>query len=154
MQTVLVCHELTFTCVCLLCSACRSFFLVSLCDRERREITGDKPPDLSGFCGSHVNSTLYIFAGCDPAGYTNQVSLPRATFQSSSWASVFLKEQMPGVLLRESQSVVQQRNLDLWRHFHKVTLTCLFIYLTRKSLEVHYLFARDLRGVKKRAWLI
>lgn len=48
---------------------------VFLCDRERREITGDKPPDLSGFCGSHVNGTLYIFAGCDPAGYTNQVSL-------------------------------------------------------------------------------
>lgn len=45
-----------------------------LCDREHRKITGDIPPDLSGFCGSHANGKLYIFGGCDPTGYTNQVS--------------------------------------------------------------------------------
>lgn len=51
-----------------------SFSFLCVCDREWREITGDKPPDLSGFCGSHVNDALYIFAGCDAAGYTNQAS--------------------------------------------------------------------------------
>ena len=46
-----------------------------LCDRELRQIAGDVPPDLSGSCGSHVNGVLYIFAGCDAGGYTNQVTL-------------------------------------------------------------------------------
>lgn len=41
--------------------------------RERREITGDVVPELSGFCGSYVNGTLYIFAGCNSFGYTNDV---------------------------------------------------------------------------------
>lgn len=54
--------------------------LLLLCDRERRDIAGDKPPELSGSCGSHVNGTLYIFAGCDALGYTNQVSR-RALFE-------------------------------------------------------------------------
>lgn len=44
-------------------------------DRERKEISGSEiPQDLSGFCGAHVNSTFYVFAGCDGVGYTNQVS--------------------------------------------------------------------------------
>ncbi|KAK7919348.1 hypothetical protein WMY93_010632 [Mugilogobius chulae] len=30
---------------------------------EQRELTGDVPPDLNGFCGSYLNGTLYIFAG-------------------------------------------------------------------------------------------
>ncbi|XP_070708381.1 kelch domain-containing protein 1-like [Pempheris klunzingeri] len=55
---------------------------------ERREITGDKPPDLSGFCGSHVNGTLYIFAGCDPLGYTNQMFSVDLTEQSYLWKRV------------------------------------------------------------------
>ncbi|XP_034050641.1 kelch domain-containing protein 1-like [Thalassophryne amazonica] len=49
-----------------------------LCDLDsgiwhRRQITGDIPPDLLGFCGSYVNNTLYIFGGCDPNGYSNQM---------------------------------------------------------------------------------
>ncbi|XP_073346124.1 kelch domain-containing protein 1-like [Pagrus major] len=55
---------------------------------EWREITGDKPPDLSGFCGSHVNDTLYIFAGCDSAGYTNQMFSVDLTEPHYSWKKV------------------------------------------------------------------
>lgn len=55
---------------------------------EQREITGDKPPDLSGFCGSYVNGTLYIFAGCDSVGYTNQMFSVDLTEQSFSWKKV------------------------------------------------------------------
>lgn len=44
-----------------------------LCDRERRDIAGDKPPDLSGFCGSNVEGTFYVFAGCNNNRYTNEV---------------------------------------------------------------------------------
>ncbi|XP_068162315.1 kelch domain-containing protein 1-like [Antennarius striatus] len=40
---------------------------------ERREIFGKKIPELSGFSGSYVNGTLYIFGGCDPFGYTNKM---------------------------------------------------------------------------------
>ncbi|KAA8581300.1 hypothetical protein FQN60_002881 [Etheostoma spectabile] len=55
---------------------------------ERREITGDKPPDLSGFCGSHLNGTLYIFAGCDPVGHTNQMFSVDLRQQTYSWKKV------------------------------------------------------------------
>ncbi|XP_030256025.1 kelch domain-containing protein 1-like [Sparus aurata] len=55
---------------------------------EWREITGDKPPDLSGFCGSHVNDALYIFAGCDAAGYTNQMFSVDLTEPHFSWRKV------------------------------------------------------------------
>ncbi|XP_076616563.1 kelch domain-containing protein 1-like [Chaetodon auriga] len=55
---------------------------------ERREITGDKPPDLSDFCGSHVNGTLYIFAGCDSLGYTNKMFSVDLTEQRYSWKTV------------------------------------------------------------------
>ncbi|XP_041830336.1 kelch domain-containing protein 1-like [Melanotaenia boesemani] len=49
-----------------------------LCDLEsgtwkQKEITGDGPSDLSGFCGSNINSTFYIFGGCNPSGYSNQM---------------------------------------------------------------------------------
>lgn len=40
---------------------------------EQRELTGDIPPDLTGFCGSYLNGTLYVFAGCDGEGYTNDM---------------------------------------------------------------------------------
>ncbi|XP_055085585.1 kelch domain-containing protein 1-like isoform X2 [Periophthalmus magnuspinnatus] len=40
---------------------------------EQRELTGDVPPDLNGFCGSYLNGTLYIFAGSDGGGYTNDM---------------------------------------------------------------------------------
>lgn len=50
-----------------------TIYKLLLCDRERSEITGDKLPLLSGFCGSDVNGTFYVFAGCDHIGYTNEV---------------------------------------------------------------------------------
>ncbi|KAJ0016124.1 hypothetical protein NQD34_014414 [Periophthalmus magnuspinnatus] len=40
---------------------------------QQRELTGDVPSDLTGFCGSFLNGTLYIFAGCDSSGYTNHM---------------------------------------------------------------------------------
>uniref|UniRef100_A0A3B4BMY2 Kelch domain containing 1 n=1 Tax=Periophthalmus magnuspinnatus TaxID=409849 RepID=A0A3B4BMY2_9GOBI len=43
------------------------------CVRQQRELTGDVPSDLTGFCGSFLNGTLYIFAGCDSSGYTNHM---------------------------------------------------------------------------------
>ncbi|KAE8283954.1 Kelch domain-containing protein 1 [Larimichthys crocea] len=55
---------------------------------EQKEITGDKPPDLSDFCGAHVNGTLYIFGGCDPVGYTNQMFSLDLTEQLYSWKMV------------------------------------------------------------------
>lgn len=64
-----------------------------LCDLDsgtwqRREITGDIPPDLSGFCGSHVNDTLYIFGGCDPTGYSNEMFRVDLTEQCYTWKKV------------------------------------------------------------------
>uniref|UniRef100_A0A8D3CLK0 Kelch domain-containing protein 1 n=2 Tax=Scophthalmus maximus TaxID=52904 RepID=A0A8D3CLK0_SCOMX len=56
---------------------------------ERREITGDDVPrDLAGFCGSHVNGTLYIFAGCDTVGYTNQMFSVDLSEPRCSWKHV------------------------------------------------------------------
>ncbi|XP_060884497.1 kelch domain-containing protein 1-like isoform X1 [Labrus mixtus] len=52
---------------------------------ERREITGDKPSNLSGFCGSHLNGILYIFGGCDPNGYTNQMYTLNLAEQQLKW---------------------------------------------------------------------
>ncbi|XP_068610621.1 kelch domain-containing protein 1-like [Brachionichthys hirsutus] len=40
---------------------------------ERREIFGEKLPDLSGFCGSHLSGSLYVFGGCDRFEYTNKM---------------------------------------------------------------------------------
>lgn len=48
--------------------------------RERREITGERPPDLSGSCGSYVNGTFYVFAGCDNRLFTNEVLLKDLPF--------------------------------------------------------------------------
>lgn len=36
-------------------------------------MTGDIPPDLSGFCGANINTKLYIFGGYETAGYSDQV---------------------------------------------------------------------------------
>ncbi|XP_069016252.1 kelch domain-containing protein 1-like isoform X1 [Embiotoca jacksoni] len=55
---------------------------------ERREITGDIPPDLSGFCGANMNGTLYIFGGWDPAGYSNQMYSVDLSEQRFSWKRV------------------------------------------------------------------
>ncbi|XP_042363845.1 kelch domain-containing protein 1-like isoform X2 [Plectropomus leopardus] len=55
---------------------------------ERREITGDKPPDLSGFCGSYVNGALYIFAGCSLTGYTNQMYSVDLTEPNFTWKNM------------------------------------------------------------------
>ncbi|XP_026207443.1 kelch domain-containing protein 1-like [Anabas testudineus] len=55
---------------------------------EHRKITGDIPPDLSGFCGSHANGKLYIFGGCDPTGYTNQMFSLDLTEQCYLWKKV------------------------------------------------------------------
>ncbi|XP_047464736.1 kelch domain-containing protein 1-like [Mugil cephalus] len=52
---------------------------------ERRKITGDVPPDLSGFCGANINSTLYVFGGCDPSGYNNQMFSVDLSTQCCSW---------------------------------------------------------------------
>ena len=49
---------------------------LSLSLRVCRAIGGDAPSELSGPCGSFLSGSLYVFAGCDPAGYTNQVSPP------------------------------------------------------------------------------
>ncbi|KAM9837795.1 kelch domain-containing protein 1-like [Aulostomus maculatus] len=55
---------------------------------ERREIAGEVLPDLSGFCGSYVNGRLYIFGGCDPQGYTNQMFSVDLTESCCSWRKV------------------------------------------------------------------
>lgn len=52
---------------------------------QLKEISGDKPPDLSGFCGSFVNGKLYIFAGCDSSGYTNQMYSVDLTEEKYTW---------------------------------------------------------------------
>ncbi|XP_028990468.1 kelch domain-containing protein 1-like [Betta splendens] len=55
---------------------------------EQRSITGDIPSDLSGFCGSLLNGMLYIFGGCDPSSYSNQMFRLNLTEQSFSWVKV------------------------------------------------------------------
>uniref|UniRef100_A0A3P8VI15 Kelch domain containing 1 n=1 Tax=Cynoglossus semilaevis TaxID=244447 RepID=A0A3P8VI15_CYNSE len=53
---------------------------------ERKEISGSEiPQDLSGFCGAHVNSTFYVFAGCDGVGYTNQMYSVDLSESTLSW---------------------------------------------------------------------
>ncbi|KAM6897618.1 kelch domain-containing protein 1-like [Xenentodon cancila] len=53
---------------------------------ECKEISGDVPPNLSDFCGSNLNSTLYIFGGCDAAGgYSNQMFSVDVSQPCLSW---------------------------------------------------------------------
>lgn len=60
-------------------SACLCVF------RERRGIAGERPPGLSGPCGSYSNGTFYVFAGCDHRQYTNEV---RFTPLSLPWGKL------------------------------------------------------------------
>ncbi|XP_019962343.2 kelch domain-containing protein 1-like isoform X1 [Paralichthys olivaceus] len=55
---------------------------------ERREIGGHLPPDLLGFCGSNVNSTLYIFGGCDAVAHSNQMFSVDLSESCCSWKKV------------------------------------------------------------------
>ncbi|KAL6094560.1 uncharacterized protein ACO6RY_15940 [Pungitius sinensis] len=53
---------------------------------EWKKITGEPPP--VGFCGSPVKGKLYVFAGSDPVGYTNEMFSVDVTEQSYSWRKV------------------------------------------------------------------
>lgn len=64
-----MCKTVTFPC-CLRVSVLR----------ERRGIVGQRPPDLSGSCGSYISGTFYIFAGRDDRHYTNEVLLEDGAF--------------------------------------------------------------------------
>ncbi|KAM4715547.1 kelch domain-containing protein 1-like [Anableps anableps] len=55
---------------------------------ECKEITGESPTGLSGFCGSNINSTLYIFGGCDSDGYSNQMFRMDVAQPCCSWTRV------------------------------------------------------------------
>ncbi|XP_068161894.1 kelch domain-containing protein 1-like [Antennarius striatus] len=55
---------------------------------EQKEIIGETPPDLTGFCASLVNDTLYIFGGCDTLGYTDQMFSVDLTKQPYAWMKV------------------------------------------------------------------
>ncbi|XP_014915497.1 kelch domain-containing protein 1-like isoform X1 [Poecilia latipinna] len=66
---------------------------ICLCDLdsgkwECKEITGESPTGLSGFCGSNINSTLYIFGGCDSDGYSNQMFSVDVAQPCFSWTRV------------------------------------------------------------------
>ncbi|MED6233134.1 hypothetical protein ATANTOWER_007195 [Ataeniobius toweri] len=66
---------------------------ICLCDLdsgkwECKAITGDSPSDLSGFCGSNINSTLYIFGGCDSNGHSNQMFSVDVAQPCCSWTRV------------------------------------------------------------------
>ncbi|CAL8306145.1 unnamed protein product [Boreogadus saida] len=50
-----------------------------------RAIGGDAPSELSGPCGSFLNGSLYVFAGCDPMGYTNQFFSVDLTEECYTW---------------------------------------------------------------------
>lgn len=82
--------------------------------REQKEITGDVPLDLSGFCGSHVNGMLYIFGGCDPSSYTNQVSLGANQRPASTGHVQLILMQLP-LISRPNWSflLLQMFRLDL-----------------------------------------
>ncbi|XP_072229178.1 kelch domain-containing protein 1-like [Leuresthes tenuis] len=55
---------------------------------EQKELTGDVPPELSGFCGSNIKSMLYIFGGCDPSEYSNQMFSIDVSQPCCSWKRV------------------------------------------------------------------
>uniref|UniRef100_A0A3B4ZE25 Kelch domain containing 1 n=1 Tax=Stegastes partitus TaxID=144197 RepID=A0A3B4ZE25_9TELE len=63
-----------------------------LCDldsgTQRREITGDVPQDLDGFCGANIDETLYIFGGRDAVGYSNQMFTVDLSEVCCSWRRV------------------------------------------------------------------
>ncbi|KAM4524359.1 kelch domain-containing protein 1-like [Odontesthes bonariensis] len=55
---------------------------------ERQELTGEVPPDLSGFCGSNIKSMFYIFGGCDDSEYSNQMFSIDVSQPCYSWKRV------------------------------------------------------------------
>ncbi|KAM8888765.1 kelch domain-containing protein 1-like isoform 1-T1 [Synchiropus picturatus] len=55
---------------------------------ECREVGGYIPSDLSCFCSALVNGTLFIFAGCDQEGYTNEMYSMDITDVCCSWRKV------------------------------------------------------------------
>lgn len=55
---------------------------------ECKEITGENPTGLYGFCGSNVNGTLYIFGGCNSDGYSNQMFSMDVDQPCYSWTRV------------------------------------------------------------------
>ncbi|XP_061562741.1 kelch domain-containing protein 1-like isoform X1 [Phycodurus eques] len=64
-----------------------------LCDLDsgtwqRREMAGETPPLLVGFCGSYVNGSLYVFAGYDGQTYSNQLFSVDLTQHCYMWKKV------------------------------------------------------------------
>ncbi|XP_051928623.1 kelch domain-containing protein 1-like [Hippocampus zosterae] len=64
-----------------------------LCDLDsgkwqRREMGGETPPLLVGFCGSYVNGSLYVFAGYDGQTYSNQMFSVDLTQHCYLWKKV------------------------------------------------------------------
>ncbi|XP_057682091.1 kelch domain-containing protein 1-like [Corythoichthys intestinalis] len=64
-----------------------------LCDLDngvwqRREMVGEPPPLLIGFCGSYVNGSLYVFAGYDGQTYSNQMFSVDLTQHCYLWKKV------------------------------------------------------------------
>lgn len=76
-----------FSCLCSFqfCVQLALLWTVLVENRERKEMTGDIPPHSPGFCGSNINSTLYVFGGCDPGGYSNQVRCCTKSNPLVSW---------------------------------------------------------------------
>nr|XP_057934213.1 kelch domain-containing protein 1-like isoform X2 [Doryrhamphus excisus] len=62
---------------------------------ERREMSGEVPCDLMGFCGSYVNGSLYVFAGCDQQGYSNKMFSVDLMQQCYVWKKVTASKGTP-----------------------------------------------------------
>ncbi|XP_061911165.1 kelch domain-containing protein 1-like [Entelurus aequoreus] len=62
---------------------------------ERREMSGDTPGDLTGFCGSCVRDSFYAFAGLDPRGYSNKMFSVDLTQRSYPWRTVVASQGTP-----------------------------------------------------------
>ncbi|XP_077481340.1 kelch domain-containing protein 1-like [Stigmatopora argus] len=64
-----------------------------LCDLDngvwqRRKMGGEPPPRLVGCCGSYVNGSLYVFAGCDGQTYSSQMFSVDLTQHCYLWKKV------------------------------------------------------------------
>ncbi|XP_061666731.1 kelch domain-containing protein 1-like isoform X1 [Syngnathoides biaculeatus] len=55
---------------------------------QRRQMEGETPPLLMGFCGSYVGGSLYVFAGYDGQTYSNQLFSVDLTQHCYSWKKV------------------------------------------------------------------
>ncbi|KAM9831208.1 LOW QUALITY PROTEIN: kelch domain-containing protein 1-like [Neosynchiropus ocellatus] len=77
---------------------------------ECREVGGNMPSDLSCFCSALVNGTLYIFAGCDQEGYTNEMYSIDLTDVGCFWTKVTdTKGQTPSPRCQHSSWVHRDR---------------------------------------------